>query len=453
MAHSRAWAPVVLLALALTAACASDDTEGTGSDAGESGSGTNDDDSGKAAGDVTDLVFWVGFSDRELSVVQEVVAEYDQGRDDITIEVVGGINDDNITNALRAGDAPDLVSSFSSSRVGQYCGDGGWVDLKPLMDVGGISEDIFTEPPMYYTQYKGTRCALPMLADAYGFYYNEDLLAEAGLTEPPRTLDELADYAKKLTKRDANGAIEVLGFNPLFGFYQNTPAAWAIMAGAEWVDVDGASILSTDPAWAELLEWQQELVDYFGYDNLVEYGTGAGDEWSSSHGFQNGRLAMMIDGEWRVAFIEADAPDLAYGTAPMPTADPADYGAGYINGTIVGIPHNSPNPELAWELMQYLTTDDYALAMLSNGLRNVPSTKSAAESPELAEDERFATFIDIFNHPASQTVPITAVGGAYMDLVTAFFTEWQSGAVAELGAGLTDLDARIDAQLAQAGGG
>ena len=30
---------------------------------------------------------------------------------------------------------------------------------------------------------------------------------------------------------------------------------------------------------------------------------------------------MMIDGEWRVAFIRDQAPNLGFGTAPMPVVD------------------------------------------------------------------------------------------------------------------------------------
>ena len=49
---------------------------------------------------------------------------------------------------------------------------------------------------------------------------------------------------------------------------------------------------------------------------------------------------MNIDGEWRIAFIKDEHPELKYGTAPFPVADaqPELYGAGYITGNIVGIP-------------------------------------------------------------------------------------------------------------------
>jgi multiple sugar transport system substrate-binding protein len=407
-----------------------------------------------AGGDVTNLTLWVGFSGRELEVITDLVAEYDQAHPEVTVEVVGGIDDDGLISALRGGNAPDVASTFTSANVGSFCGSGGLVDLGPYMAADGITEDMFTPGPMYYTQFNGVRCALPMLADAYGFYYNKTLFEEAGLNEPPTTISQLTEYAKTLTQQAEDGTIDVLGFNPSFGFYQNTAPNFAKLFGAEWVNDQGASILGQDAAWSAMLEWQKSLVDYFGYENLVDYQAGAGDEFSAANAFETGKLAMAIDGEWRVAFIAAEAPDLNYGTAPVPVADdrPELYGSGYINGTIIGIPHNSPNPDLGWELLKYLTTDDHALAQLSNGLRNVPSTLSSLESPELTPDENFAIFLDIFAHPMSTTTPITKVGAAYGDLATAFVASWQAGEVADLQAGLADLDAQIDAQLAQAGG-
>ena len=49
---------------------------------------------------------------------------------------------------------------------------------------------------------------------------------------------------------------------------------------------------------------------------------------------------MMMDGEWRVAFIDDDKSEVNYATAPFPAADDqADrYGSGQIGGTIIGIP-------------------------------------------------------------------------------------------------------------------
>ena len=85
------------------------------------------------------------------------------------------------------------------------------------------------------------RCALPLLADVYGFYYNKQLFKQAGLTRPPRTLDELTAYAKKLTTRKADGSLDVVGYDPFFGFYQNSIGAYQPLVGAKYFDGEGKS--------------------------------------------------------------------------------------------------------------------------------------------------------------------------------------------------------------------
>jgi multiple sugar transport system substrate-binding protein len=400
------------------------------------------------------LTVWVGWSARELNEFKKVVAEYDRRNAAVQIKVVGGINDDKIIASLRGGRGADVVSSFTSANVGIYCPSGGWIDLAPYLKRDRISTSIFPPATMYYTQYKGKRCALPLLADVYGFYYNKDMFKAAGLTRPPRTLGELASYARKLTKRNADGSLKVVGFNPFFGFYQNTAGAYQPAVNAKWF-IDGKSSLGRDPKWQKLLRWQKLLIDYYGHNRLVRWNAGAGDEFSASHAFETGKLAMMVDGEWRTAFIAAEHPELNYGTAPMPVdaAQPGLYGSGYINGTIIGIPKNGKNREAAWQLVKYLTTNDHALATFSNGIRNVPSTRSAARSPELKPDPNFAVFTRIFANPKSQTIPITSAGQAYLDAFQNFLAKWQAGKVKRLQAGLQEVDRQIDAKLKQSGGG
>ena len=80
---------------------------------------------------------------------------------------------------------------------------------------------------------------MPLLADVYGFYYNKDLFKKAGLTRPPRTLEELTAYAKKLTTRKADGSLDVVGYDPFIGFYQNTISAYAPLVNAKWFDGAG----------------------------------------------------------------------------------------------------------------------------------------------------------------------------------------------------------------------
>ena len=385
---------------------------------------------------------------------KDAVKGFETKNPGVTVKVVGGINDDKIIAASRGGKAPDVAQSFSADNAGAFCSSGAWIDLKSYMERDGISDDIFPPAPRSYTQFEGTRCALPMLADAYGLYYNTEMLEKAGLDGPPKTVSELVDYAKKLTVKNSDGSLKVVGFNPVMGWYSNTPANFGPMFGGKWVDESGKSSLGSDPAWEKLLRWQKKLIDFYGYDNLVKFQAGLGDEFSASNAFEKGKVAINVDGEWRTAFIADEAPDLPYDTAPVPVDDdkPDLYGGGYTTGNIAGIPKRAEHPEHGWALLKYLATDDEAMVFLSNGLRNVPTTASSAKSPDLKPDPKFDTFVKIFADPNTTTTPVTAAGSAYQELFNGFVNKWQAGRVDELKAGLQDIDKQIDAQLANAEG-
>ena len=402
-----------------------------------------------------DLTFWTGFTDRELGVMKDVIADFEKTHPDIHVKVVGGISDDKIVAAIRGGNAPDVAHSFDAGAyTGAYCSNGAWIDLADYMKQDGLSDDVFPEVPRQYSQFEGTRCALPMLADVYGLYYNKDLLAKAGIDSPPQTVSQLMDDAKKLTERNPDGSLKVVGLDPFDGFYENIAAHWAPQWGVDWVDESGKSNLAAQPGWADMLRWQKELIDWYGYDNLVRWQASAGDEFSAQNAFERGKLAMNLDGEWRVAFVEAEHPELNFGTAPLPVDDaqPDLYGSGYTSGSIIGIPKTSGHKDEAWQLLKYLATDTGALVKMTNGIRNVPTTTDALESPDVKPDEAFNIFLDIFGNPNTRTTPITLVGSANQDLVDAFVTKYQAGKVDDLEGGLADLDEQIDAQLEAAGG-
>jgi multiple sugar transport system substrate-binding protein len=399
------------------------------------------------------ITLWNGFTERELGVIKQAVTDFHASHPWITVKTVGGVNDDKIIAAIRGGNAPDVAQSFTADNTGAFCSSGGWIDLKPYMDKSGIQASMFPQAVQTYTEFDGKRCSLPMLADTYGLYYNKDLFKKAGITAPPKTMSELTADAKKLTVR-AGDSFKVVGFDPAQGFYENAPAHYGPLFGASWVAGGNKSVLAQQPGWAEFMKWQKDLIDFYGFDKLRRWQAGAGDEFSASNAFERGKLAMAIDGEYRTAFIKAEHPDLNYGTAPMPVADshPELYGAGYVTGNIIGIPKSAKNKDAAWELVKYLTTDEHALSVLSNGLRNVPTTTASLKSDELTPDPKFKVFLDIFAHPKTATTPITAAGSANQELFQDFVAKWQAGKVTDLSGGLATVDKQIDAQLANSAG-
>jgi multiple sugar transport system substrate-binding protein len=395
--------------------------------------------------------FWHFFTDREASAIETVIADFEKRYPKVHVVIKDGQDDTKMLQAIGAGTGPDVGLSYSTDIVGKFCSSGAWKDLKPYIERDKVDLGQFPDSVRSYTEFGGKRCAMPFLADTYGFYFNKQQLAAAGYTAPPKTLTELSDMAKKLTKRKADGTIERAGFLPLWGFYEFSPSHWAPVADTKWLKADGTSAIGTDPAWRAILTWQKELVDWYGYDNLEKFRASLGDEWSADNAFQAGKVSMMVDGEYRIAFLRDQAEGLEFGTAPMPVISADRYGAGYVTGNIIGISKNAKNPEAAWALIRYLTTETDPIVKLANGIKNVPTTKAALASPALQVDPDFKIFLDIFNHPKTVTSPPSVVGAAYFETFSQFLEKWQSGDATNLEAGLADVDKQIDQLIKLAG--
>jgi multiple sugar transport system substrate-binding protein len=437
---------IVLVALA--AGCGGDSSGNAPNTAGQAAS------TDKTPVTITLRHPWTG---DEKKLFEQSLAAFHTKYPWITVKVIGYPDSDTfdqqvVIKTINAGNPPDAFLSFGPDYVGQYCANNLWQDLTPFMQGDKVSIDAFAPAAVTYTNFDNKQCALPSLTDAFGLYYNKDLFAKAGLTDPPKTMTELMDYAKKLTQKNSDGSIKVAGFVPMQDWGQLGVADLARGWGAGYFDASGNPQVGTQAGWADAFNWQKSLIDWYGYDNILKfYGQYNNDEFSAQNAFETGKVAMMFDGEWRTAFIKREHPELNYGTAFMPVADdqPDLYGAARVGGTIVGIPKGSPHPEQAWLLVKYLSADPAYLVAMANAVGNVPTTQESATAANFDNTPQFQTFIDVWNNPKSSfSPPLTPTGAGYAKLLTDFAGRWQAGKVSDLAAGLKDVDKQISDQLA-----
>ncbi|MEZ0090428.1 ABC transporter substrate-binding protein [Streptacidiphilus sp. EB129] len=434
-------------ALAVTAALALTAAACTGSSSGSAGS------VGSSSAPVT-ITFWHGWSQpNELKAINDNIANFEKLHPNIKVKAVSNVTDDKINQALRAGgsQAPDVVSSFTTDNVGQFCGTHEFADLTPFLQKDGIDPaKTFPKQMVAYTQYNGDQCSLPLLGDAFGLYYNVDMFKAAGITSPPKTLSEFDADAVKLT-RSSGDSYSQLGFMPDYHGFESTPAHYLGSWGPKYLTAGGTSNLAADPAFAAQLTWQKNLIDKLGgFSKLEKYRNTFTDEFASNP-FDKGKTAMSIDGEWRVANLTQEHPSFTWATAPFPVPDDqvAQYGKGYQTGTIIGMASTSKNQAAAWEFLKYLTTDTNAVVTFANAIYNVPSTLAALQSPQLNHTPQFQTFLDIANNPNTSTTPASPNGGAYQVSLQNFAYKYESGQGGDLKAGLAATDTQIDHDLAQ----
>ncbi|MCL7495407.1 sugar ABC transporter substrate-binding protein [Streptomyces sp. MCA2] len=145
---------------------------------------------------------------------------------------------------------------------------------------------------------------IPQAVDMQVLYYRKSLLKKAGV-QPPRTLDELVDGAKKLSDKKAkglflgnDGGVGVLGGTPLFA------------AGLSLIGEDGKAGFD-DPAAARALGKIRQL--YADKSLLL----GAPTDWSDPAAFIQGMTAMQWSGLWALPQIKKALGD-DFGVLPFP---------------------------------------------------------------------------------------------------------------------------------------
>ncbi|MEU3740115.1 ABC transporter substrate-binding protein [Streptomyces sp. NPDC032198] len=402
------------------------------------------------------LKFWHGWSTPgEVKAVNESIARFEKLHPNINVKATGNVSDETVNQALRAGGdkAPDVVSSFTTNNVGQYCDSGMWADLDPFMEKTGLDKrKVFPKTLLDYTSYRGNQCALPLLADAFGMYYNKDAYKKAGIERPPRTMSEFEKVAKKLTVRNGKHSYKQVGFLPNFRFYQNSPDRLFAQWGPQYFDAEGNSRLAEEPKTYKFFKTATQLADaQGGFNELERFRLTFGDEMSSQNAFLTGKVAMHLDGEWRGLMLDEAKAKFDWGVAPLPVPDDqADtYGRGFITGTVAGIAHSSKHQNAAWELVRFLTADTKQVVNFANAIHNVPSTFAALKSPDLDADPTFRTFFDILENKHSKALPPSVNGGAYVVSLGDFSYGVEAGRVGDLRGRLKKLDEQIDADTLQ----
>ena len=115
---------------------------------------------------------------------------------------------------------------------------------------------------------------------------------------------------------------------------------------------------------------------------------------------------------------------------------------------MAGIAKGSEDPELAWALIKYLSTDVDAVVKLANGIKNVPTTTAALASPNLQFPPQFTTFLDIASSPHAMSADLTRIGSTGQTTLETYWHTYEQGEGGDLDTGLKKVDEDIDNALA-----
>jgi multiple sugar transport system substrate-binding protein len=396
------------------------------------------------------LQVWVSWGDNPAQI-QELFNKYGEANN-VKVQVNAPVDLDKITAALSGSQPPDILVMGDTQQVPTWANEGLVFPLDEIIAASKIdTNDIF--PAMLgQCAYKDDHYCLPWGTDTYALYWNKDLFEEAGLDpeKPPKSLEELAEYADKLTKVDANGEITQIGFIPDFSWSHHE--VFIPMFGGFWISDDGKKVQLDSPAVIDGIKWQQQFYTKYGPEKVLKFTSSLGDYNSAEHGFMSGKVAMMVDGEWMTGpnFIQGLAPELYYGVAPLPppAEHPERAETNMVEGTVVMIPSGVQDKAAAGKLLAWMMSPEIvAEEMVANF--NLPSSKKAAEDPRFLENEKFKMFLDLSHSPNSRYMVLNPV---HNDIQTELGLVFEK--VAHAGADpeplLKEAQAKLQAQLDKA---
>ncbi len=348
------------------------------------------------------LKVWIQFSDNP-KLFQDTFAKYAKANN-VQVEVVCPAPLDKILAALSSSDAPDIVALDDYVTAQSVAFRGLTLDLKELGTQGGIDFNDIYPAALVSCQQAGKFVCLPWGVDANALFWNKDLFEAAGLdpNKPPKTLDEMAAYADRLTKKDAKGNLTQVGYLPGFPWPVQDTLLWKFGSGA--YANDGRTLTVNTPANVKAFKWAQQFFAKPGARPVIDLRSGFGTYASSENGFFAGKVAMVFDGEWLPGpnFIPKFAPALSYGVAPLPVpADRLDaYGSDTIGGTVVLVPAATKDRAATAKLLAWMESPEIIAEVMSQN-SNLPSNNKAALDPRFRQLKHFQTFIDIMAHPKS----------------------------------------------------
>ncbi|PSJ29248.1 sugar ABC transporter substrate-binding protein [Streptosporangium nondiastaticum] len=288
---------------------------------------------------------------------------------DVRIEWRPGNYDQQTAAALLTNSGPDVFEvngpSLDQIRGGQVA------DLTGLLD--GVKDD-FDRAVLAPKTWDGRVWAIPQVVDTQLLYYRRSLLEQAGV-RPPRTLDELVDAARSLTRGTVKGLF--LGNDGGAGVLGGTPL---YAAGLSLVTADGRPGFD-DPAAARTLGKLHRL---YAEKSLL---LGAPADWSDPSALLQGLTAMQWSGLWALPVVKK-ALGYDFGVLPFPADGPAGRPAVPVGAYGAAVSTRSGRQEAAKAYVKWLWVDrsdyqeDFAL---SYGF-HIPARRSlAAKAGKLKE--------------------------------------------------------------------
>lgn len=341
--------------------------------------------------------------------------------------------DTRLKSAAIDGESPDVVIWDRWETV-RYIAEDRFVRINDFMDASGVNIDEFQAEAAREMMSGSDIYGLPLDVDAWGFWINKTLLAEAGINALPTTWDEFEEAAIAMTKFEGDKMVRAgmnMNISGLFYSFLQT-------AGGEILDLSGDTPQAAfnSPEGEAVLTWFYEMVNtHKVYD--FEFG-------SSTQGggvddpFLTQRVAMQAnsllngtsfystysDGSFDYEFVpfpKGPSADLS-----TPTNPASSNGGGLMGGFGLAIPVTSTKHQAAWDLINYWVVEIENVERWAELSQLIPAKLEVINRPSMMDIPNVRNVLPVLDdlRARPQTPGYTSIEtGVIMPLIDGFLFE------------------------------
>ncbi|MCD8488758.1 MAG: ABC transporter substrate-binding protein [Desertifilum sp.] len=323
-------------------------------------------------------------SPTERQALEQILREFEAQHPQIRVrfEVIADQYMDVIKTRLIGDAAPDVffLDAFEAPLLMQHG------VLEPLDRYIQPDFDLADFEPNLLNAFKlqGTIYGIPKDFSTLALFYNRRQFADANLSNPPQTWEQLRDDSRQLTlDRNRNGRIDQygLGISPELARQKFVAQAY----GGTVVDRRGYAALASRRSVRGL----QLIIDQYRQDRTAATPSDVGAS-SGSEMFGQQRVAMVLEGPWAIPYLQETFSDLEFAIAQVPKINRRSGTMVYTTAYVMN--KRTRHKEAAWELIEYLTNKTGMKAWGEAGIA-LPSRKSVLAQLGRDRDPLYSPFV------------------------------------------------------------
>ncbi|OQA03614.1 MAG: sn-glycerol-3-phosphate-binding periplasmic protein UgpB precursor [Planctomycetes bacterium ADurb.Bin401] len=360
---------------------------------------------------------WTGF---ELQAAKDLVDKFNNSQDEIFVNLLSVSElERKLLIAIAGNDPPDLAN-LQDSAIPKFGDKNAIEQIDDFLPLLGVSRQDYIDIFWELSSYENKLYGLPIASTTIALHYNQELFSSAGFQTPPLTLEQLDEYAKKLTIK-TDGGFETLGFVPTQPGWWNY--GWVWWFGGDWFD--GKNITANRPENVQAFQWVQSYAKIYGARSLQNFTSGFGAfSWSDDR-FMTGKLAMVLQGTWMSRFISEMAPQLNWSAEAFPSSGGKLKDVTLAECNVLVIPRGAKHKSQALEFMRFIQQPENLRHIALNQNKFVPLTNIDEDFYSSHPNKEIKLFTRLSKSPNAHCVPRLPIWQEYVhEIDNAFQSVW-----------------------------